>query len=143
MSKKVLCTLLVAAMAASVFASCGSSGGSSSKPDSSSKADTSASESGSSEASSEESSSAAYVPNFDEAPYTVHFQYCVAAEGSGQTGVNEAVDELAMKELNMHVEMIPQTMGTWATTMSMTLAANEPLDLFLAGSGSFGTYIDS
>ena len=96
MSKKVLCTLLVAAMAASVFASCGSSGGSSSKPDSSSKADTSASESGSSEASSEESSSAAYVPNFDEAPYTVHFQYCVAAEGSGQTGVNEAVDELAM-----------------------------------------------
>ena len=113
MSKKVLCTLLVAAMAASVFASCGSSGGtSSSGSDRSSKTNTSASESGSSEASSEESSSAAYVPNFDEAPYTVHFQYCIAAEGSGQAGVNAAVDELAMKELNMHVEMIPQTMGT-------------------------------
>ena len=48
-----------------------------------------------------------------------------------------------MEELNMHVDLMPLTMGAWAQTLSMTLAANEPLDLFLGSSGSFGTYIES
>ena len=135
MSKKVLCTLLVAAMAASTFVSCGSSssnGGSSSssKTESSGSSSSASASESESEASSEDTSTAAYTPNFDEDPYTIHFQYCVAAEGSGQQGVQDAVDALALKELNMHVELIPQTMGTWATTLSMTLAANEPLDLY-------------
>lgn len=146
MKKRILCTLLAASMAAAALVSCGndnkSSSGSSdttsSKPESSASAEGSeASEGG------ESGESAAWAPNFDEEPYTIHFQYCVSAEGSGQQGVNEAVDALAMKELNMHVDMMPQTMGTWTQTLSMTLASGEPLDLFLGSSGSFGTYIES
>lgn len=43
----------------------------------------------------------------------------------------------------MNVELIPQTIGTWNSTISMMLASNEPLDLFLDGAGSFSTYIES
>lgn len=142
MSKKVLGCLLVAAMITSAFSSCGNS--SSNTSSSSGSESSSSSSSSSSEAeSSSETSSAAWEPNFDEEPYTVYFQYCVAAESSGQQAVSDALNELTLKELNMNVELIPQTMGTWTTNMSMILAANEPLDLFLSGSGSFGTYIES
>ena len=142
MSKKILGCLLVAAMITSAFSSCGNS--SSNTSSSSGSESSSSSSSSSSEAeSSSETSSAAWEPNFDEEPYTVYFQYCVAAESSGQQAVSDALNELTLKELNMNVELIPQTMGTWTTNMSMILAANEPLDLFLSGSGSFGTYIES
>ena len=144
MKKKILCTLLVASMMASALASCGSSGSSSSSSSSSkSSEEGSAAASETASESGEASESAGYTPNFDEDPYTVHFQYCVAAESSGQSDVSAALNELTLKELNMNVDLMPQTMGTWVTTMSMILAANEPLDLFLAGSGSFGTYMDS
>lgn len=147
MKKRIFCTLLAASMAAMAMASCGNSNGTSSSSSSnteSSKPESSASaeESGSSEGKAP-SETAAWAPNFDEEPYTVHFQYCVAQEGAGQQAVNEAIDALAMEELNMHVEMMPQTMGTWSQTLSMTLASGEPLDLFLGSSGSFGTYIES
>ena len=143
MKKRVLCSILAASMAAAALVSCSSGGESStaSTDSSTSASDSTASaESGSSEESSE---TAAWTPNFDEEPYTVHFQYCVAAEGTGLDGVQEAVNELALEEINMQVDLIPQTMGTWTQNLSMMLAANEPLDLFLNGSGNFGTFIES
>lgn len=142
MSKKVLGCLLVAAMITSAFSSCGNSSSNTSSSSGSESSSSSSSSSFEAESSSE-TSSAAWEPNFDEEPYTVYFQYCVAAESSGQQAVSDALNELTLKELNMKVELIPQTMGTWTTNMSMILAANEPLDLFLSGSGSFGTYIES
>ena len=146
MTKRVLCTLLAASMAAAALVSCGnSSSGSSSKSESTgstSKTESSASANNGGSAGGE-TESTGWTPNFDEEPYTLHFQYCVASEGAGQQGVADALDALAMEELNMHVDLIPLTMGAWAQTLSMTLAANEPLDLFLGSSGSFGTYIES
>lgn len=134
-------------MATAVLASCGnsSSTSSSSGTSSSSTTSTAASSSEAGDASSEEASTAssAWEPNFDEDPYTIHFQYCVAKEGADQQAVVDALNEVTLAELNMNVDLIPQTYGTWAQTISMMLTANEPLDLFLASSSSFATFIDS
>lgn len=58
-------------------------------------------------------------------------------------GVRDAINELTLSEMNMEVDLIPLTMGAWTTNISMMLAANEPLDLFLCGSGNFSTFIQS
>ena len=146
MKKRVLCSILTVLMASAALVSCG--GGNDSSTASGDSASTSgttseAGESGDASEGGEASETGAYVPNFDEDPYTVHFQYLVSAEQPGQDAVDAAVNELALKELNMNVDLIPQTGGTWTQTMSMSLAANEPMDLFAGGSDSFGTYIES
>ena len=147
MMKKILCGLLAASLAAGALVSCGSDGGSSSSSGSSGT-ESSASASESSEESSSSSgetstASGAYTPNFDEEPYTVHFQYLITVESGDQQLVNDKINELAMEALNMQVELIPQTMGTWQTTLPMMLAAGEPLDFFVGTSNTFGTYIES
>jgi putative aldouronate transport system substrate-binding protein len=79
----------------------------------------------------------------EEAPYEVNFLYVVAAEGPNQAKVQEAVNALALKELNMKVKLIPMTIGAWIAQVPMMLAANEPLDLFPVGSTSFPAYIEA
>ena len=144
MKKRVLCSILASMMAAAALVSCNGGGNSSTASTGDSSTETSTSDSSTESTGEEESSeTAAYVPNFDEDPYTVHFQYCVAVEGAGFDNVQAAVNELALSEMNMEVDLIPQTMGTWTTNLSMMLAANEPLDLFLNGSGNFATFIES
>jgi putative aldouronate transport system substrate-binding protein len=81
--------------------------------------------------------------NSDEPPYEVNFLYWVAAEGPNQGKVQEAVNALALKELNMKVKLMPMTIGAYNSQIAMMLAANEPLDLFPAMSNNFSTYIDS
>lgn len=112
MMKKILCGLLAASLAAGALVSCGNDGGSSSSSgssgtESSASASESSEESGSS---SEETStaSAGYTPNFDEEPYTVHFQYLITVESGDQQLVNDKINELAMEALNMQVELIPK-----------------------------------
>ena len=70
-------------------------------------------------------------------------RYLVAQEGANQSKVAQAVSDLAKKEINMTVKLIPMTFGTYNTQISMMLAANEPLDIFPAMSNQFSTYIDS
>lgn len=143
MMKKILCGLLAASLASGALVSCGSDGGSSSSSGSS-ESESSASVSESSEESEEASTaSSGYTPNFDEEPYTVHFQYLITVESSDQQLVNDKVNELAMEALNMQVELIPQTFGTWTTNIPMMLASGEPLDFFVGTSNTFGTYIES
>ena len=138
MKKRRIISLFAAFLVAGSLASCGNGGdsGQSSTPAENSTSTAEGTESSSSE-------TATYTPNFDEDPYEVHFQYIVAAEGADQQMVADAISDLALSEMNMTVDLIPQTMGTWSTNMSMILAANEPLDLFNVGSSSFGTYIES
>jgi putative aldouronate transport system substrate-binding protein len=78
-----------------------------------------------------------------DAPYEVNFLYIVAAEGSNQQKVQDAVNALALKELNMKVKLIPMTFGTFMGQISMMLAANEPLDLFPSFANNFATFIDA
>ena len=140
MKKRVICSILASLMMASALASCSNSGESGSSASTSSESAEASVSTAESEGSSETSG---YTPNFEEEPYTVHFQYLVGAEQPGQDAVDAAVNELALKELNMNVDLIAQTGGTWTQTLSMSLASNEPMDLFYGGSDSFGTFIES
>lgn len=128
MKLKRLCSLLLAALlVAALFAGCSGGGNESSKPaNSTASGDT-----------------ASTGINFDEEPYEINYLYIVAQEGANQKKVAEAVNELALKELNMKVNLIPMTMGTYNSQMSMMLAAGEPLDIFPTFSQNFSTYIES
>ena len=143
-NKRRIFSLLAALLMAASLGSCADGGESSSASGEPASAGSSeAADASASGAEQAGSSEAGYTPNFDEDPYTVHFQYLVGAEQGGQEAVEAAVNELALKEMNMNVDLIPMTGGTWAQTLSMSLASNEPLDLFIGGSDSFGTYIES
>lgn len=87
----------------------------------------------------------ALLPGFAlaEEPYHINFLYLVAAEGADQKKVEQAVSDLALKELNMTVSLIPMTWGTYLSQISMILAANEPLDIVTTLSNQFSTYIES
>lgn len=138
MNKKILCMLLVLCMAVASFAGCAGDSGSSTGSSAASKAETSA-DAG---VDSSEAGTGGDI-NFDEEPYELHFMYLVAQEGANQSKVADAVSELAQKELNMKVTLIPMTFGTYNQQISMMLAANEPLDLFPTFSTNFSTYIDA
>jgi len=81
--------------------------------------------------------------NFDEEPYTVNFLYLVGMEGTDQQKVNDAVNELTLKELNMKVNMIPMTFGTYMSQLPLMLSSGEALDIFPAMANQFATYIES
>lgn len=134
MTKKILSLLLVMMLVMSFFAGC--SGDSTSKLEGS-KTDTVESTGG------ETDEPADTDINFDEDPYEINFLYLVAQEGANQSKVAQAVSDLALKELNMTVNLIPMTFGTYSQQLSMMLAANEPLDLFPAMSNHFSTFIES
>ena len=138
MAKKILSTLLALAIVAATFAGCGG-GDSGSKTSSAASKESKASTS----SAGEDSSAASTDINFDEAPYEINYLYLVAQEGANQSKVAQAVSDLAKKEINMTVKLIPMTFGTYNTQISMMLAANEPLDIFPAMSNQFSTYIDS
>ena len=141
--KKRIFACLLAALTTLSLASCGNDETSSTAGSDPEITPASSDGSSSSEESASAESTQGYTPNFDEEPYTVHFQYVVSAEGTGMQGVRDAINELTLSEMNMEVDLIPLTMGAWTTNLSMMLAANEPLDLFLCGSGNFSTFIQS
>lgn len=76
-------------------------------------------------------------------PYTVNFCYFVAQEGADQQKVNEAVNELTMRELNMKVNMIPMTFGTYNNQIQLMLSSGEDLDVFPAFANRMADYITS
>lgn len=128
MLKKILSLTMAALILVSVFAACGSGNSSSSTTSTTSTESSEASETG---------------VNFDEEPYEINFMYMVAQEGSGQEAVNKAVNELTLKELNMTVNMMPMTFGTYNSQIAMILAANEPLDVLPIMFNQVPTYIES
>lgn len=141
MNKRILCMLLVLCMAMTLFAGCNSdSGGTGSSG--SSKTEAPADSGTDSGADSSEAGSGTDI-NFDEDPYEINYLYLVAQEGANQGKVAQAVSDRALEELNMTVNLIPMTFGTYNQQIAMMLAANEPLDIFLSFSTSFSTYIES
>lgn len=81
--------------------------------------------------------------NFDEEPYEINYLYYVSSDSPNQSAVSQAVSDLALQELNMTVNLIPMTFGTYDSQISLLLAANEPLDIFPTYSKNFATYIES
>ena len=104
--KKIIALCLALTLCLSAFAGCsgggaGSSGGSSSGEG----------------ATSESSASQAETGSTNEAPYAVNFAYIVASTGSNMDKVREAVNELALEELNMTVNLIPMTFSEFITQL--------------------------
>lgn len=131
-AKKIFATLMAATMAATVLAGCGGSSGSS--------AGSSASAPASQETASGEADTSI---DMEGEPYTVNFCYLVAQEGADQQKVNEAVNELTMRELNMKVNMIPMTFGTYSNQIQLMLSSGEDLDIFPAFAANMADYITS
>ena len=129
MKKRVLCLVLVLVLVMSLLAGCTGGGESSSS--------TAGSDGGA------ESSKVDTGIDFDSEPYEINLMYLVASEGANQAKVEQALSDLALKELNMTVKCIPMTFSSWRSQLPMMLAANEPLDIFVGGSNNFSTYIDS
>lgn len=75
------------------------------------------------------------------APYTVNFAYHAPKEGN-QAGVNERINELTMKDLNMKVNLMPITWDTYNSKMPMMLAAQEPIDISFVFAFSLPSFID-
>lgn len=127
MKKRVLALVCVLLLVLSVFAGCGDTGNHASE------------NSGTEETSNNQTGEI----NFDEEPYEINYLYLVAQEGANQSKVSEAVNDLALTEVNMSVNLIPMTFGTYAQQLSMMLAANEPLDILPVMSTDYSTYIEA
>ena len=146
--KKQTVAVLVAGLMITLFTGCGSSATENSAKQGSTTAtlentNANSAQSESADAANLESTEVESSAKVDGGGYTVHYMYLVAQEGADQDAVEKAVDELAMKELNMHVDLIPVTIGTWNSQLPMMLASGEPLDIFIALSNQFSSYIDS
>ncbi|MDG0808842.1 ABC transporter substrate-binding protein [Cohnella rhizosphaerae] len=98
-------------------------------------------ESGGSAAGSGSPSGASASASSSEAPYTVNFAYHAPKEGN-QAEVNELINQLTMKDLNMKVKLIPITWDTYNSKMSLMLAAGEPIDISFAFAFSLPSFID-
>lgn len=79
----------------------------------------------------------------EEEPYTVHFLYLVAQEGADQEEVEAAVDALAMKELNMHVDLIPMTLGVYESQLPVLMASGQDLDIAPVLNRFYASFLDS
>ncbi len=79
----------------------------------------------------------------EEEPYEVNFLYLVAFEGADQQEVSDAITELALKELNMTVNLIPMTIGTYESQLPVMMASNEPLDLAPVLARNFASFVES
>ena len=139
-AKRIISLLLALAMIVAVFAACGGDSNESSQA-SQTGPESSADDGDAADNGGDDSQAAPAA--VDGEGYEVNYLYLVAQEGANQNAVNQAVAELAEKELNMKVNMIPMTFGTFGSQISMMLAAGEPLDIFPAFASNFGTYIES
>ncbi len=80
---------------------------------------------------------------YDGEGYKAVLVYVVGADAPDQDRISEAFNELTKKELNMEVELMPMTLGTWISQVPMMLAGNEQIDLMPMWASSAATYIAS
>lgn len=79
----------------------------------------------------------------DEDPYTVNMIYLVASEGADQQLVNDAISELAMKDINMKVNLIPMTLGMYESQLPVIMASGEDVDITLILNRFYASFVDS
>ncbi|MCI8624492.1 MAG: ABC transporter substrate-binding protein [Provencibacterium sp.] len=133
--KRIIALCLTCVMTLGLFAGCSAS------PDGASSGNAASGSAPASSSAPANSSSGANAPA--EAPYEVNFLYVVASTGSNMDKVRAQVNELALREINMSVNLIPMIFSEFQTQLPMMLAANESLDLFLIAPGLASTYIES
>ena len=81
--------------------------------------------------------------NFDEEPTKPPFMYWAANDARDLASVQEAFNELTMEQLNMKVNLMPITFGTYTQQIQMVLSSDDKLDIFPFWASNMGSYIDS
>ena len=81
--------------------------------------------------------------DFDEEPYEATLMYWVANDARDVEAVEEEFNKLTMEQLNMKVDLMPVTLGTYGQQIQMILSSDDKLDIFPYWSDSMGTYIDA
>lgn len=138
LGKKLTATLLTACMAAGTLAACGNS-----EP-AQTDAVTSGEDTQTKEAAGTESGNADI--DWEEDPSEVNwFMWAVGASAPSQESldrIEEKINEITLKEINVQVNLTIMEMGSYLTQMPMQITAGDKIDLittFPAGSGSFNT----
>lgn len=128
--KRRLALLLTMAMGISVLAGCGG------------EADTGNDDGAASTEGSAGNGGAAEI-DFDEEPYEATLMYWAANDARDLESVSAAFNELTLAELNMKVNLMPLTFGTYTQQIQMILSSDDPLDVFPYWGTNVGSYIDA
>ena len=89
------------------------------------------------------SASAGGEINFDEEPYEATLMYWAASDPRDLEAVEAAFNELTLEQLNIKVNLMPLTLGTYTQQIQMILSSDDALDIFPYFGSSMGNYIDA
>ena len=145
--KKRLALLLTLAMGISVLAGCGG-GDAETGGDSGSGSASAGGNTGSGAVSTEAgggdgAGSAGVEIDFDEEPYEATLMYWAANDARDLESVSAAFNELTLSQLNMKVNLMPLTFGTYTQQIQMILSSDDALDVFPYWGSNLGSYIDA
>lgn len=133
MKKKLMACVLAAVLSVVTLAGCGGTGNSGGDTSSDSSAG------GGSESAGESES----IGGVDGEGYEVNFAYIVSNTQADQDKVNQALSDLAERELNMKVNVIALTYVDALNQIPLMLASGSGLDIFPSWSNTIGPFIDS
>lgn len=129
--KKVFALVLVCAMLVAALAGCGGGGKTGGEP-----SGTGSGDSGSNTDSGDTGKK--------EDPYEATFMYYVSNDAAPDIqAVEDRFNELTMEALNMKVDLMPVSFGTYTQQIQLMLSGGEALDIFPMGPDVAGTYIDA
>lgn len=135
MKKRILALVLLTSM---VLSACGGSNGSSNETKQSNAAeskdagssDTKASvDDGESTAAGTDSNEPLAWVNWDEDPYTIHMVYVGVSDWRDLEKVEAAINELALKEINMKVELTMTTYANMKQDVQLMMTGGEAVDI--------------
>ncbi len=128
MKKRIFAAVLAASLSAAAFASCGGSN---------------TSNNGTIEStSSSDSKDGNTAGSFDsEEPYTITMAYIGGSEQPDYSEVMQAIDDLTMKELNMHFEGIQMAYGDYQDRQRLMLTGGDKLDVLVVFTGNCTSFV--
>lgn len=131
MRKKVLAMALTTVLAVSVLAGC--SGGNDQAPAGEGNTETVGKES-----SNDQTAQAGQTGEVQDELYEVVMAYAGTPQ-DGLQRIQDRINEIAEKEINMHVKLMPISWGDYGNTINLMLSSGEDLDIFniLGGASGF------
>lgn len=137
MKKKLVSTLLTAAMLGTMLAGCGGDDGSTgagAAGNADGAGSSTADGSAGTEADSAGNAENGAEIDFDEEPYEVSIQFVgLFEENNNVANVEAALNEITLKKINCTVDIVPTFIGDLPTNTSMAVAGGEKLDIVTVG----------
>ncbi|HHV13364.1 MAG TPA: ABC transporter substrate-binding protein [Clostridiales bacterium] len=78
-----------------------------------------------------------------EEPYEATLMYWVGNDARDVDAVEAAFNELTMAQLNMKVDLMPITLGTYTQQIQMIMSSDDKLDILPVFGSNVGPYIDA